>query len=147
MIYVWNPKAQEAIAEELRKIGRKPAIIRGGMDDLDKWEIQTEFNNVDGKYDILITNARKSLNLYGADVCILYSVESSSGLYTQICGRVDRSVDDKIRDFILLVYEDSPEFDYITSVVKARAEDSRALTIDAKGAIDYFLEYLESEDN
>ena len=117
------------------------------MDDLDKWEIQTEFNNVDGKYDILITNARKSLNLYGADVCILYSVESSSGLYTQICGRVDRSVDDKIRDFILLVYEDSPEFDYITSVVKARAEDSRALTIDAKGAIDYFLEYLESEDN
>lgn len=147
MIYVWNPKAQEAIAEELRKIGRKPAVIRGGMADLDKWEIQTEFNNVDGKYDILITNARKSLNLYGADVCILYSVESSSGLYTQICGRVDRSVDDKIRDFILLVYEDSPEFDYITSVVKARAEDSRALTIDAKGAIDYFLEYLESEDN
>ena len=95
---------------------------------------------------MLITNARKSLNLYGADVCILYSVESSSGLYTQICGRIDRSVDDKIRDFILLVYEDSPEYKYLTSIVKSRAEDSRALTIDAKGAIDYFIEYLEREE-
>lgn len=146
MIYVWNPKAQEALANELKSIGRKPAIIRGGMKDIEKWEIQQEFNSENGKYDVLITNARKSLNLYGADVCILYSVESSSGLYTQICGRVDRSVDDKIRDFILLVYEDSPEFDYLTSVVKARAEDSRALTIDAKGAIDYFIEYLEREE-
>ena len=146
MIYVWNPKAQEAIADELIKIGRKPAIIQGGMKDVDKWQIQQDFNAEDGKYDVLITNARKSLNLYGADVCILYSVESSSGLYTQICGRIDRSVDDKIRDFILLVYEDSPEYKYLTSIVKSRAEDSRALTIDAKGAIDHFIEYLEREE-
>jgi hypothetical protein len=146
MIYVWNPKAQEAIAKELKAIGRSPAIIQGGMKDTEKWEIQQQFNTDDGMYDILITNARKSLNLYGADACIIYSVESSSGLFTQICGRVDRSVDDRTRDFLLLVYEDSPEYDYLTNVVKARANDSRALTIDAKGAIDYFIEYLESEE-
>lgn len=145
MIYVWNPEAQRAICEELKKIGRKPVAVSGGIKDIERWQIQEEFNKDGGEYDILVTNTRKSLNLYSASVCILYSLESSSGLYTQICGRIDRNVDDKSRDFVLLVYEDSPEYEYLTSKVKQRSEDSRALTLDAKAAIDYFLETLEGE--
>lgn len=145
MVYVWNPTAQKAICDELKKIGRNPVTVSGGMKDIDRWQIQEDFNKDGGKYDVLITNTRKSLNLYSAGVCILYSLESSSGLYTQICGRIDRNVDDRAREFTLLVYEDSPEYDYLTSKIKKRSEDSRALTLDAKAAIDYFLENLEGE--
>ena len=147
MIYCWNKEAQRTLAEELEKIGRKPAIIDGDTNNADVWLIQGEFNKSfeDGGYDVLITNARRSLNLQGADVCIFYSIEATSEIYTQIAGRIDRSVDDKVRDFILLVYKNTPEYVYLTGKVKDRAKDSRDLVLDAKGAIDYLLEDLLKE--
>lgn len=141
MIYCFNINAQEVIKEEMEKIGRKPVILNGKVLDDERDAVISGFNN--GTYDVIITNIKKSLNLYGGDVCILYSLEVNPSKMTQLAGRIDRNVDDKIKTFILLLYENSPEYDYFTNTVKVRAKDSRDLTIDAESAVDLFIQYME----
>ena len=61
----------------------------------------------------------------------------------QIRGRIDRNTNNNIKTFILLLYENTPEYEFFTKTVKQRAKDSRELTIDAKTAIDFFIDSLE----
>ena len=62
----------------------------------------------------------------------------------QIRGRIDRNVDESIKTYVLLLYEDTDEYKFFTHVVKQRAKASRELTIDSKTAIDYFMDCMES---
>lgn len=144
MVYCFNLEAQNAIADELRKIGRNPVILNGRNTDEERWAIQTGFNK--GEYDVIITNIKKSLNLYGGDVCIFYSAETNPSKMEQIRGRVDRNVDDRIKTFVMLLYKGTDEYRYFTKVVKQRAKDSRDLTIDAKSAVDYFIESMQEDE-
>jgi ERCC4-related helicase len=148
MVYVWNPDAQHAIAEELSKIGRKPVVINGSdkAKPEERFRIQIELNSEKGSYDTLVTNARYSLNLQGVDVCIFYSTESGSGLYTQIGGRIDRNTSDKMKEFVMLLYADSAEEEYIMGTVVKRNKESRALTLDAESIIDKFMASMESSE-
>lgn len=144
MIYCFNLDAQDIISEELKKIGRHPLILNGACKDEERFEVQEQFNT--GECDVLITNIKKSLNLYGGDVCIFYSMETNPSKSFQIAGRIDRNVDNKIKTFILLLYKNTDEYRYFSTVVKQRAKDSRDLTIDTKTVIDFFFEsMLESE--
>lgn len=144
MIYCFHVEAQEAIAEEMRKIGRKPVILNGSITNTDeRYAIQQGFNN--GTYDVIVTNIKKSLNLYGGDVCIFYSMETNIAKMEQIRGRIDRNVDDKIKTFIMLLYKGTDEYKFFTTVVGKRAEDSRALTIDAETATDWFMQAMQDE--
>ena len=145
MIYCFHLEAQKAIAEEMEKLGRKPVILNGQCDDEEKRTAQDGFNN--GVYDTIITNIKKSLNLYGGDVCIFYSMESNPSKSFQIASRIDRNVDDSIKTFVLLIYKDSPEYELFTHTVKQRAKDARDLTIDAKTTVDFFIEAMEQEQN
>ena len=145
MIYCYHIEAQEAIAEEMRKIGRKPSILNGSTPDEDRYKIQTEFNS--GDCDVIITNIKKSLNLYGGDACIFYSVLTNPSALFQVAGRVDRNVDDKIKTYILLLYKGTDEYKMFTNVVKQRAQDSRDLTLDAKTTVDYFIESMQESEN
>ena len=145
MIYCFHIEAQEAIAEEMRKIGRKPSILNGSTPDEDRYKIQTEFNS--GDCDVIITNIKKSLNLYGGDACIFYSVLTNPSALFQVAGRVDRNVDDKIKTYILLLYKGTDEYKMFTNVVKQRAQDSRDLTLDAKTTVDYFIESMQESEN
>ncbi len=145
VVYCFHVEAQYKIKEELEKIGRKCNIINGndpsGVNkDLEKLKRMSEFNT--GDCDVLITNAQKSLNLYGADAMILYSNTATVGRLEQIRGRIDRHVDDNRRLFIMLLYEGTGEYDLITETAKARGEASRNLILDAETAIDYFLQSL-----
>ena len=144
MVYCFHIEAQRAIADELKKIGRTPMILNGETPDDERYKIQTDFNS--GKCDVIITNIKKSLNLYGGDVCIFYSVLTNPSALFQAAGRIDRNVDDKIKTYILLLYANTDEYKMFTNVVKQRAQDSRDLTLDAKTTVDYFIESMQESE-
>lgn len=145
MVYCFHREAQAAIERELRAIGRKPVVLNGEItDSMEKYSIQQKFNN--GEYDVIITNIKKSLNLNAAQVCIFYSMETNIAKMEQTARRIDRHVDDSIRTFILLLYEHTAECDFFMNTVAQRAKDARDLTIDAKTAVDYFVEAMRSDE-
>ena len=143
MVYCFHLNAQAKIKEELEKIGRKPVILNGETTDDERLDIISKFNN--GTYDVIITNIKKSLNLHGGDVLICYSLETNPAKLEQIRGRIDRNTDDRIKTFILLLYKGTDEYKFFTEVVKQRAKDARDLTIDAKTAVDFFIEAMEGD--
>ena len=97
--------------------------------------------------DVIITDIKKSLNLYGGDVCIFYSNETNPSKSFQIASRIDRNVDNRTKTFILLLYNGTPEYDFFVGVVRQRAKDARDLTIDAKTTVDYFWDSMNEEEN
>lgn len=145
MIYCFHLEAQQTIADELTKIGRKPVILNGSITDAnERYKIQQAFNN--GEYDVIITNIKKSLNLYGGDVCIFYSMETNPSKSFQIASRIDRNVDDKLKTFVMLLYKGTDEYRFFTTTVKQRAKDARDLTIDAKTTVDFFFESMMEDE-
>lgn len=146
MIYCFHIDAQKVIANELTKIGRKPVILNGAITDSnERYSIQQDFNN--GVYDVIVTNTKKSLNLYGGDVCIFYSMETNPSKAFQIASRIDRHIDDTIKTFVLMLYKGTDEYKFFTTTVKQRAKDSRDLTIDAKTTVDYFFDSMIEEES
>lgn len=143
MIYCFHTEAQQALADELVKIGKKPVILNGKNTDEERYEIQTKFNN--GEYDVIITNIQKSLNLNGGDVCIFYSCLTNPSRLQQVQGRIDRNVDNRTKTFILLLYKGTDEHKFFMNTVRQRAKDARDLTLDAKGAVDMFIDSLETD--
>lgn len=144
MIYCFYIEAQHKIKEELEKYGKTVEILNGETSQEDRWIIQTKFNQ--GEIDIVITNIQKSLNLYGGDVCIFYSMSTTDSRMTQIAGRIDRNINDNLKTFVLMLYRNTPEYDYFMGTVKTRARDSRDLTIDAKGAVDRFIDSMNIDE-
>lgn len=145
MVYCFHIEAQNKIKEELEEIGRKPVILNGETSDKERLKMIDSFNT--GDTDVIITNIQKSLNLYAGDVCIFYSMLGNPSRMEQVRGRIDRSVDDKLKTFILLVYQHTDEYKFFVDVAKQRAKDSRDLTIDAKTAVDFFIESMGITDN
>lgn len=142
MVYVFHREAQVAIKAELEKIGRKVEILCGDTtDQMERYRIQNDFNT--GDCDVILTNVKKSLNLYGGDVCIFYSVLTNPASMFQVAGRIDRNVDDRIKTFILLLYEHTREYETFRDIVAKRSKDSKELILDAKTAVDYFIEAME----
>ena len=135
-------EAQKAIRDELLKIGRKPAILNGDSSDEERYECQKRFNS--GEYDVIITNIQKSLNLHGGTVCIFYTVLTNSARLEQVRGRIDRNTTDDTKTFVLLLYKGTDEHKFFMDVVKERAKNARDLTIDAKTAVDYFIDALNA---
>lgn len=144
MVYCFHLEAQATIANELANIGRKPVILNGSCSDDERFKAQQGFN--DGTYDVIVTNIKKSLNLYGGDVCIFYSMETNPSKAFQIASRIDRNVDNKIKTFIALLYKGTDEYKFFTTTVKQRAKDARELTIDAKTTVDYFFESMMEDE-
>lgn len=140
MVYCFHVEAQKAIYDELIKIGRRPVILNGESNDEERYEYQRKFNS--GEYDVIITNIQKSLNLHGGTVCIFYTVLTNSARLEQVRGRIDRNTTDDTKTFVLLIYKGTDEYKFFTDVVNQRAKDARDLTIDAKTAVDYFMEAL-----
>jgi hypothetical protein len=145
MVYCFHLEAQQVIANELAKLGRKPVILNGSITDSnERYKIQQDFNN--GVYDVIITNIKKSLNLYGGDVCIFYSLETNPSKSFQIASRIDRNVTKDIKTFVMLLYKGTDEYKFFTTTVKQRAKDARDLTIDAKTTVDFFFESMMEDE-
>lgn len=148
MIYCFHVNAQEALKRELENMGKKCVILNGrdksSKKDENRAKIIADFNS--GKYDIIITNIKRSLNLNAGDVCIFYEYSSTPASMEQIRGRIDRNTDDRVKTFILLLYKDTDEYSMFVNTVKQRAKDGRDLTIDAETCIDYFIESMKEEE-
>lgn len=144
MVYCFHVEAQQAMADELAAIGRNPVVLNGATPMAQRFEIQSKFNS--GEYDVLITNIQKSLNLTGGDVCIIYSQIGNPARMEQVRGRIDRGVDDEQREFVLMLYAHTAEYDFFVEQAAQRAKDARELTIDAKTAVDYFMESIKQGD-
>ena len=93
----------------------------------------------------MITNIKKSLNLYSGDVCIFYTIEGNPAKMEQIRGRIDRNVDSKLKTYVLLLYANSLEYTLFTETAKMRSKDSKDLTIDFTSAVDYFVQSMEED--
>lgn len=141
MIYCMYIEAQEKIKALLEEQGRKVCVLNGATKDTERKQLIKDFN--DGVYDVIITNIKKSLNLYNGDVCIFYTVEGNPAKMEQIRGRIDRNVDDKKKTFILLLYQYTLEYQLFTKTASTRSKDSKDLTIDFTSAVDYFMESME----
>ena len=72
-------------------------------------------------------------------------METNIAKMVQIRGRIDRHVDDIIKTFVMLLYKATDEYRFFTEVVGRRANESRDLTIDAKGAADFFMDSMQEE--
>jgi superfamily II DNA or RNA helicase len=140
MVYCFNIEAQSAIQRELEAIGKKSVILNGETDEETRYQIQKRFN--DGEYDVVITNIKKSINLNGADVAIFYSIETNPAKMFQIASRIDRHTDDRTKTFVMLIYKDTNEYEYFTSVVKDRAKNAREIILDAKTTADFIFEAM-----
>lgn len=145
MIYCMYIEAQEKLKEYLELSGRKVCILNGATKDAERKELIQDFNS--GVYDVIITNIKKSLNLYSGDVCIFYTVEGNPAKMEQIRGRIDRNVDDRKKIFVLLLYQYTLEYQLFTKTASTRSKDSKDLTIDFTSAVDYFLESMENDTN
>lgn len=145
MVYCFHLKAQEAIKKELEAVGKRPVILNGKTEAMDRYRIQREFN--EGKYDVIITNVVKSLNLHGADVCIFYSVLGNPSRSIQVAGRIDRHVDDRMKTFVLLLYKGTDEYKLFADLAGQRSKDAKDLTIDAKNVVDNFIEELFKQED
>ena len=141
MVYCFHIEAQEAIYSEMVNIGRKPVVLNGSNTDDERTDIIRKFNSLE--YDVIITNIQKSLNLYSGDVCIFYSMEGNPARMEQIRGRIDRSVDDRLKTYVLLLYKGTDEYKFFVDIASQRSKDARELTIDAKTAVDFFIEQME----
>ena len=146
MVYCWHVQAQYQIKAELEKLGRRVTIINGedpkGKDaDMIKLDRIQRFNS--GEFDVIVTNIQKSLNLHGADAMILYSSTATVGRLEQIRGRIDRHVDDKIRTYIMLLYEGTSEYELMTKTARMRGQASKELILDSETAIDYFMHSID----
>lgn len=142
LIYCFHKEAQRVIANELEGIGRHPLIINGETSDDERLSTVNRFNGVN--CDVLITNVKKSLNLYAGDVCIFYSFNAVPSNIQQISGRIDRSVDDKSKTYILLVYLYTPEYELLTDLAVRRSKDAKNLSISGKTAVDSFIDAIEN---
>lgn len=141
MIYVFHIDAQWVIKGILEEYGIVAEILNGETSQSDVAEIMDKFNR--GNVEVIITNKQKSLNLYNGEVCIFYSMSFTPSKLEQIRGRIDRSVDDKLKTFVMLLYKGTDEYRYFTDIVKMRSKNARDLTIDAKSAVDYFINSMQ----
>ena len=137
MIYVWHLDMQATIKELLEKEGISAVILNG--ETTDKNEARDEFNA--GTYDVIITNAKRSLNLHSGDVCIFYSVETNPATIEQIAARIDRNVNDNSKTFVLLAYE-GEESSFFVNIVKQRAVDGSDLADITSDTVARFGELL-----
>lgn len=139
MIYTFHKEAQQKIKDLCTEIGLNSRILNGTITKTsERQEIIDGFNT--GDCPILITNIKKSLNLYDGDICILYSIESNPAKLEQIRGRIERNVDGKTKLYIMLVYKHTGEYALFADKLVNRGKSSRKLSTDAKTAIDYFIE-------
>jgi len=145
MIYCMYIEAQNRIKEYLEASGKRVCILNGATKQNDRNEYIDGFNN--DRYDVIITNIKKSLNLYSGDVCIFYTIEGNPAKMEQIRGRIDRNVDNKLKTSVLLLYENTLEYILFTETAKTRSKDSKDLTIDFTTAVDYFVQSMEEESN
>jgi len=119
VIYCYYIDAQNVIKHELEKEGISSIILNGAVDLETRDLIRQNFVETD-KYDVLITNVQKAINLPTSDVLIFYTIPSNPAMAYQIMCRIDRNNYLVSKDYFFLCAVNSREGDIILDIVKDR---------------------------
>ena len=145
MIYCFHRDAQDKIVEMLEGIGRKCVILNGSVMNDERHDTINEFN--EGDADTIVTNIKKSINLYDGDVCIIYSMETNPAKLEQLCGRIERHVDNKVKTYIMLIYAGTREEELVKKKMLERSNSARDLVTGAESAINRFIDSDNDDEN
>lgn len=141
VIYVYNTEAQKAISTELKKLNLRVAIISGQLDgeyeetnsedkftvsEKDRLQILDDFK--DGYYDVLVTNIKKAVSIYGSNAMVFYDIPTNPQITYQVMGRIDRNNYKDDKSYYFMVYMNSPEMQNIAELACFREEHSSKFT-------------------
>lgn len=143
LIYCFHKNAQWVMKKELEAYGKTVGLINSDVKEKERTVLIDRFNRKE--LDILITSGKRASDLYGGDVCIMYSLEPNPAQMEQIRGRIDRHVDDREKVFVLMYYMFTPEYDLFNNA-KTRSKDARNLTVDNESAVDLFMQAMMEGD-
>ncbi len=141
VIYCFNREAQDNIKKNLEKLGYKVSIIRGGVTGEEREYILK--NMKEGKLDCIITNVEKSLNIYGSNAEIFYTIPNNPQIVYQIMGRIDRNNFDTQKSYHFLVYLDSPEMINMIELAFFREDNSNKFTGNEEEVFKQLIKQLE----
>lgn len=139
-IYCFHTQAQGAIKSIAEGLGRKAIIINGSVSQKERQGLIDQFNT--GEVNTIISNIKRSINLYAGDTCIYYSVEGNPSRMEQIRGRIDRHVDDSLKEFLLMVYKGTDEYRWLVDLAQSRSKASSDLTVKTQSAVDKFIDAM-----
>lgn len=141
VIYCWFIEAQEKLKEELEKAGLSCCIINGASStrkqeivdsngetilDVESEVIRKDFNNK--KYDILITNKQRALNIPSANYMIIYTIETNPSVMYQIMKRIDRNNFEDKKTYYFMLYNNSDEVRLLEEILADREFQANMFT-------------------
>ena len=139
MIYCFYREAQSVIKEAVEKLGLKAEILNGDISKTEERQSMINRFNL-GETQVIITNVKKSLNLYKGEICIIMTLESNPAKLEQIRGRIDRHVDDTVKTYYMILAKGTPEYRLYMKKLRPRQESAKELTTNARSAVDYFVD-------
>lgn len=141
VIYCFNREAQDYIRKHLQDLGYKIEIIRGGVSGEEREIILKKLR--EGELDGIITNIEKSLNIYGSNAEIFYTIPNNPQIVYQIMGRIDRNNFDTQKSYHFLVYIDSPEMFNMVDLAFFREDNSNKFTGNEEEVFKQLIKQLE----
>lgn len=132
IIYSNYIESQEVIKRELEKEGYSVVILNGQKKAKERTEIIEDYNK--GKYNIIVTNVKKGVDLKNCNVCILYTIDPNPQKMVQVEGRITRGFDIKEKKLYLLVSE-GREKKFVEKVLGTRVSASQEFTKSGKSMV------------
>lgn len=125
LIYCRFRECQTELLTILEKQGYSCVILNGGTKGKNRDTIVDDYNS--GKYDILITNVKRGLDLNICENTILYSIDPNPQKSVQVEGRMTRDFD-IIGKSLYMLPTAGREYKFVNETLKARAEAGIAFT-------------------
>lgn len=141
LVYCRFVDAQYKMKDILAEKGYRVVVLNGGTKTKERAEIVNDMNN--GKYDILITNVLRGIDLKICDTCILYTIDPNPQKMVQFEGRITRDFDIEDKSVYLLVAM-GREKKFVEEKLKLRVGASAAFSKASKSMV---IEAINSDDN
>lgn len=126
MIYCNYIACQDMLKEYLEKYGYTVAVLNGSTATKQRSVILQDFH--DNKYNVLLTNTRRSLDLQDCNHCIIYTIDGSPLKTVQVEGRLTRDFNVQNKNIYVLCM-DGRELKTLYGVVYQRASMAETATV------------------
>lgn len=126
VLYVENPKSQEAFERELTDMCYRVGVINGSNNVTEKEQKVDDFENK--RLDILIINIKKSLSIKSSERLIFYDIPTMPQQTLQISARIDRDNYEVSKFYDFFCYAGSPEMVNMIQLACFREKSSNDFT-------------------
>lgn len=141
VVYCRFLDAQAGIQEELEHKGYRVVVLNGTSTTKKREEMVRDFNN--GKYDVMLTNVLKGIDLKTCDTAIMYTIDPNPQKMVQFEGRITREFNIENKKVYLLVAM-GREKKFVEDKLKMRVDASKSLTKTGRSMV---LEAISTGDN